>query len=401
MIRGEKTNPNQTKGRIWIRKGVFFSGLVLFIGILSLPLAAGFYGRFLLKRCHPEIALDYLTFALHFHPWWIEAQMEACSAARQLGNHPLAWTHLEYLEERLGGISPESLLHWKMIHASMGDLQIVEVNLLDEWRRGGSEAHEIASSLVEGYIRMFRLPDALALTGEWLDREPGSLKAMLLRAQTWHRSHSPDNAVDSLQEVISMDPTQSECRLQLALSLLDKAKYDEALKHLDLLAESGKMDGLIESRRARCLHMIGREMQARNLLEKALKTLPGDYRLYSTLGQIELLTGHNEEAEEAFRKTLSMQETDYLANFSLSQALKRQGKNEESKAFLDRAEKIKTTLERLNEITSTAISQRPLDPGLHRELGNIFTFLGQTESARRWLMSADRLDPASHSPPVP
>ncbi len=399
MIRVAETNPPKTKRRNGVMRWFFFVVLLLFCCILALPLGAGFYGRTLLKRCHPAKALDYLTLALQFHPWWVEAQSDACCAARQMGNHQLAWTHLEKLEETMGGISPESLLQWEMIHASMGDLQTVEVDLIDHWRRSGPQSQEVACALVEGYIRMFRLPDALALTGDWLDRDPGSLQALLLRAQTWHRSHSPDNAVESLQEVVLKDPTQSECRLQLALSLLDKARYDEALKHLDLLAEKGKMDGLIESRRARCLHMIGREDQARSLLEKALRTLPEDYRLYSTLGQIELLTGHNEEAEMAFRKTLAIQETDYLANFSLSQALKRQGKNEASKSFLDRAEKIKTTLERLNEITSTAISQRPLDAALHRELGNIFTFLGQTESAKRWLMSADRLDPNA-TPPI-
>ncbi|MEI6325083.1 MAG: tetratricopeptide repeat protein [Gemmataceae bacterium] len=401
MINGNETPPPKTKRRIWIKRLAVFTCLVIFTGILSLPLCAGFYGRTLLRRCHPAEALDYLAIALKFHPWWVQAQSDACSAARQTGNHQLAWNHLEKLEERLGGIAPECILHWEMIHASMGDLQTVEVDLLDRWRRGGPESHEIACALVEGYIRMFRLPDALALTGDWLDREPGSLKVLLLRAQTWHRSHSPDNAVESLQEVVAIDPTQSECRLQLALSLLDKARYDEALKHLNFLSEKGKMDGLIESRRARCLHMIGREAQARTLLEKALQTLSDDYRLYSTLGQIELLTGHNEEAEAAFKKTLSIQETDYLANFSLSQALKRQGKNEESKAFLDRAEKIKTTLERLNEITSTTISQRPLDAALHRELGDIFTFLGQTESAKRWLMSAKRLDPNSPGQTLP
>ena len=97
------------------------------------------------------------------------------------------------------------------------------------------------------------------------------------------------------------------------------------------------------------------------------------------------------------RKVLEIQEADYLANFSLSQSLKRQGKTADAKIFQDRAEQIKSNLERLNEITSTAISQRPLDPELHRELSKIYKSLGQEENAKRWKMSAERLDPANLS----
>lgn len=305
---------------------------------------------------------------------------------------------MEKLEEQLGGISSLGVLHWEMIHASMGDLQIVETDLLDLWRRGGPESQEIASALIEGYIRMFRLPDALAVSGEWLTRNPESLRALVLRADAWYRSRSPDNAVEALLEVVRIDPDQTASRLHLALSLLDKARYDEALKHLETLASIGPPDGLVESRRARCLHMLGREKQARAVLNELIHSLPNDYRLYSTLGQIELLTGHDVEAESAFRKVLAIQESDYLGNFSLSQSLKRQGKADEAKKFQDRAEQIKSGLERLNEITSTAIAQRPLDPALHRELGKIYSTLGQEENAKRWKMSADRLEPAPNSP---
>lgn len=373
--------------------------LVVFLlggGVLCLPLWAGLKGRALLERCHPEEALESLEFALRFHPWWIQARNDACAAARQAGNHKRAWDHLEKLESQLGGVPPLGVLHWEMIHASMGDLQLVEPDLLDLWRRGGPESQEIASALIEGYIRMFRLPDALAISGEWLTRNPESLRALVLRADAWYRSRSPDNAVEALLEVVTIDPAQKASRLHLALSLLDKARYDEALKHLEALALDGPKDGLVESRRGRCLHMLGREKQARALLAESIQSLPNDYRLYSTLGQIELLTGHDLEAESAFRKVLEIQETDYLGNFSLSQSLKRQGKTDEAKKFQDRAEQIKSGLERLNEITSTAISQRPLDPALHRELGKIYATLGQEENAKRWKMSADRLEPALH-----
>jgi tetratricopeptide (TPR) repeat protein len=385
------------RSRKWIGRFSLSAVFLFGISILCLPLWVGFKGRTLLERCHPEEALESLEFALRYHPWWIQARNDACAAARQAGKHKKAWDHLAKLEEQIGGVPPLGVLHWELIHASMGDLQIVEADLLDLWRRGGPESQEIASALIEGYIRMFRLPDALAISGEWLTRNPESLRALVLRAEAWYRSRSPDNAVEALLEVVTIDPGQTSSRLHLALSLLDKARYDEALKHFDTLATHGPLDGLVESRRARCLHMLGREKQARALLAESMKSLPNDYRLYSTLGQIELLTGHDGEAESAFRKVLEIQESDYLGNFSLSQSLKRQGKGDEAKKFQDRAEQIKSGLERLNEITSTAISQRPLDSELHRELGQIYATLGQEENAKRWRMSADRLNPGPTS----
>lgn len=394
-----RLEPNNRPGRIrlWTYRLCAFSFLILGICVLLLPLWIGLKGRSLLERCHPIEALESLEFALHFHPWWTQARNDACAAARQAGKHKKAWDHLEKLEEQLGGVTPLGVLHWEMIHSSMGDLQMVETDLLNLWRRGGPESEEIASALIEGYIRMFRLPDALAISGEWLARNPESLRALVLRADAWYRSRSPDNAVEALLEVVTIDPGQTASRLHLALSLLDKARYDEALKHLEILALNGPIDGLVESRRARCLQMLGREKQARKLLAESIKALPNDFRLFSTLGQIELLTGHDAEAETSFRKVLEIQEADYLANFSLSQSLKRQGKTADAKIFQDRAEQIKSNLERLNEITSTAISQRPLDPELHRELSKIYKSLGQEENAKRWKMSAERLDPANLS----
>ncbi|MEI8229406.1 MAG: tetratricopeptide repeat protein, partial [Planctomycetota bacterium] len=193
--------------------------------------------------------------------------------------------------------------------------------------------------------------------------------------------------------VIELDPTQTESRFHLALALLDKARYDEALDHLNLVAKAWPDNTLVTCRQARALFMLGREKQARSMLNQQLTQYPKDAKLLSTMGQLDLLSGRNEEAIQFFKDALSLLPSDYQSLYSLSQALNRLGNKEESQKFAKEAERIKAKLERLNDITSNEIALKPLDPAIHEELGRLYEETGQLESAKAWLESSLRLDP--------
>jgi len=379
-------------GKLWQAKW-YLTVLVLALTLVLGPWISIEYGFYLLGKSHPKEALTYLQWGLKVFPWWKTARIQACHAARQSGQFDIAFEHLSVLEQEGSDFENEGPVIWAMIHASRGELPMVENKLIETWNRNRTNGSEIACALAEGYLRMFRLPDALAITGEWIQNDPHSIRAHVLRADTWYRARSPDNAVPALQEVIERDPTQTESRFHLALALLDKARYDEALDHLNLVAKAWPENTLVTCRQARALFMLGREKQARSMLSQQLTQYPRDAKLLSTMGQLDLLSGRNEEAIQFFKNALSLVPSDYQSLYSLSQALNRLGNKEESQKYAKEAERIKAKLERLNDITSNEIALKPLDPAIHEELGRLYTETGQLESARAWLESSLRLDP--------
>jgi len=356
-------------------------------------MAAVYHGRTHLSAGRPGLALPWLEWGVSWYPWWRQAHRDCCFAARQAGQFDKAWEHLAELEQGIQPLDGEGPLIWALIRAAQGDLPLVESQLLEIWNRDPERRTEIASALTEGYLRMYRLPDALAITNEWLRVDPDSVRALVLRADAWYRARSPDNAVPALQTVIDHDPAQTESRFHLALALLDKARYDDALGHLDIVAREWPENTVVPCRQARCLFMLGREKQARTLLEEKIAAYPEDFRFHSTLGQIDLLSGRNEEAANQFLKALAIQPTDYQSLFSVSQALNRLGKTQLATRYAKEAEVIKTKLQRINDITSNEIAKRPLDPALHEELALLFESTGQWDSARAWFESATRIDP--------
>ncbi len=393
------STPGPINRRFWqLKRSLFaFFAALSVLTVIALPFLNARYATHLLEKSHPAEALWHWEMALRFYPWWKEARVQACIAARQAGDFDRAWLHLSALEQEGTNLEGDGPLLWAMIRASRGDLALVEAKLIEIWNRNRLERSDIPGALAEGYLRMFRLPDALAITSEWLKADPTSIRAHVLRADAWYRARSPDNAVPALQEVIDLDPGQIESRFHLALALLDKARYDEGLEQLNLVANVWPDNTLVSCRQARSLFMLGREKQARTLIARQLARFPSDAKLISTLGQIDLLSGRNEEAATLFRQALALRPADYQSIYSLSQALGRLGQREESQKWAKEAEKIKIKLERLNEITSKEIAQKPLDPALHEELGLLYEATGQSLSARAWLESATRIDPRRDS----
>ena len=104
-----------------------------------------------------------------------------------------------------------------------------------------------------------------------------------------------------------------------------------------------------------------------------------------------------QEAELALQRAVVQLPNDYQSHWLLFQALQQQGKLDEAKEQLKRAEMVRDRNERLGELTSRKLAENPLDPGIHYEFGTILMRDGRTQSALQWFDSALSLDP-NHRP---
>ncbi len=75
------------------------------------------------------------------------------------------------------------------------------------------------------------------------------------------------------------------------------------------------------------------------------------------------------------------------------QALQQQNKTEQAKAELHKAEEIKDRIERLSDLRTRRMSEQPLEPALHCEMGVLLLRGGYKDVGERWLKSALGLNP--------
>ena len=165
---------------------ILLGTLVVVLAATSPFLWAGYHwyaGRAALKRYRNEVARAHLNSCLKVWPWSrsADAHRLAARAARREGDLTEAARLLHECQTTLGDKSPESVLEWAMLHASAGDLDAVEEHLKSTARQYPEQAPLILEALIEGYLRMLRIFDALRAADEWLASEPDNLQAHYLR----------------------------------------------------------------------------------------------------------------------------------------------------------------------------------------------------------------------------
>jgi predicted Zn-dependent protease len=196
-----------------------------------------------------------------------------------------------------------------------------------------------------------------------------------------------------LRLVIERDPERDETRLRLAQCLLGMGSYEEALPHLEHLAARRPDSPDVQVGLARCHNMRGQPERARELLDAFLERHPDHGLALRTRGQFALADGQAEQAERWLRHAAEVLPNDYLSHFLLGRSLQEQRRTAEAKAQLEVADRVKARAERLGELTSRKLSEQPLDPALHCEMGVLLLRNGHKATGESWLKSALSLDP--------
>ena len=349
-------------------------------------------GRSALERCHDDEALAHLRCCLEAWPANTTAHLLACRAARRLEHFDEAERHLREYQRLQGGSADDVAFEWALYRAAKGDLGEVEPFLLESAR--GPRAVLVCEALAQGYLRVYRIRDALACLEPWLEREPDNVRALILRGNAFWQSRSLLKASRDYERVAELDPGQEEVRWRLARCYLDNGQYKEALGHLEFVLGRRPGDPEVLTRIARCRTVLGQSKQAREILDKVLATDPDNASALRTRGQMERMEGNIPEAVRWLRRAAAAAPHDYETSWALCQALKRlPGEEEAARQEAARAERLKEQSEKLADLTTRQMSQRPHDPALHCELGTLLIQMGHPDVGRLWLHSALKEDP--------
>jgi predicted Zn-dependent protease len=347
-----------------------------------------------LGRHHTEEARARLDRCLRVWPKSAEAHLLASRAARQEGDLEAADRHLRESQRLRHGTSDEITLEWSLLRATAGHLDEVEEYLHNRAAQSPEEAPLVWEALAQGYARVYRILDALAVLERWLERRPDDVQALVVRGNVYRKVKAAQSAAADFRRAVELDPARDDARWGLAVSLVEIGRYQEALTHLEQLRPRRPDDPELLVRIARCYARLDRRDDARRLLEEVLAAHPDNGPALLNLGQLLVQAGRLEEAEPWLRKAVAAAPHSYPANYALYDCLNKQNKSAEAARQLAVADAIKGRLDRVAEITTRQLSARPHDPALHCELGTLLIQGGRDDVGESWLLSALRQDPA-------
>jgi tetratricopeptide (TPR) repeat protein len=317
----------------------------------------------------------------------------AARTARRAGLYPQAEEHLRVCQH-LEGPTDAIALERALLRAQQGDLEI-EPYLQGRAQQGDPDTLVIWETLIQVYIQTHRLFDALDLLNRYLERRPDDVDVLLGRGFVRERLFEYPDALKDYRRAVAIAPDNDRARRRLAETLLVLGPPEEAVEQFTLLRQRQPGDADVQLGLARAHRQLGHDDQARPLLDALLVEYPQHVGALTERGRLALDEGDLGRAEDWLRTAVAHAPYDRPALYNLYQCVQRRGPEEEARVCRARFDRVDADLKRLDTI-SQAVLERPRDPALRCEGGEIFLRNGQEEEGLLWLNMALRLDPDYH-----
>lgn len=146
-----------------------------------------------------------------------------------------------------------------------------------------------------------------------------------------------EDAAGHYRQAVELDGEFVEARLRWAECLCDAARFEEADRALQGLADDELGSGEPLSLRARILRGLGKPLAAMRLLRAAVKGEPGPAEGWRRLGEFLLDLGRLRPAERALRRALDLDPDEVAAVRALARVSGRRGHVRQATHLLSRA----------------------------------------------------------------
>jgi tetratricopeptide (TPR) repeat protein len=189
-------------------------------------------------------------------------------------------------------------------------------------------------TLARLYLDADRDADAVPLMRRIVLEQPQYSEGWLLLAEAQEGAGSGDAAIDTLTQLLDDQPQFLRGRVQLAETLDRQHKYADAAQAWGAVQGINPRNTEIAARHASSLINAGRAVEARAILDDALKQAPGDLRLTFMLAQAQRDAGDFQGAEATARALHEAHPEDARFTYLLSQMLEARGRYQEIVDFL-------------------------------------------------------------------
>jgi predicted Zn-dependent protease len=372
------------------RRAALCLGLVALLaaaGYAAFPLVRGEYharaGLAAAERRDFSAAHEQFVRALEDRPGRPELHLLAARCARRAGLYSQAADHLADCQ-RLHGSADAVSLERALLVATRGQLS----EDVEAYLRQYADSAEALEALSRGYCKAHRLASARTCLARWLEREPDSLDALLLRGWVAERQNRHHDAADDYRRAAALDGGHREARLRLAKVLLDGTRQTEqaAAVFVRLWQEA---PGAVEVGvgLALCRARTGQPEEAARLLDELLDHNPNDATLLIERGKLALDMDDPAAARGWLEKGVARAPYHYRANYALYRCLAALGESDGARRALEQSRRIEADRRRLDGLIA-ALNERPHSPELRTEIGEIYLRHGEPEEAAFWLTGA-------------
>jgi tetratricopeptide (TPR) repeat protein len=200
-------------------------------------------------------------------------------------------------------------------------------------------------------------------------------------------------AINYLQKALALRPDADTVQLSMAEIQVAIGRFAEAQKHFELLRKRQPDNSSVLFGLARCLGGSGRKEEAIQLLDLVLAKYPNDWKALSERGWLSE-ADRPAEALGYLRRAESLAPPDLPLLVRLSDCLRLLGKDDEARAYREKADRLKADFQRAADLGDLIREKSPDDPTPRHELACILLRLGKQQDALHWFQTALQKDPA-------
>jgi predicted Zn-dependent protease len=336
-------------------------------------------------------ARQHLAICLKAWPESSETQFLAGQAARRFGDLKTADGFLQEAA-RLGWVPEAITVERALLRVQRGEMGAVEKDLAEYLAKDPPDAELILEVLAPAYLRDYRLREAEAALGRWLELNPDDARPWLTKAILAERRKDTATALDSYLTVVRLQPDDPVARLNVVRLLAKANRWNDAQPHLEVLEDLRPGHPSVDLYRAMLAQARGDSARAQDLLDGLLAENPNNAAALFQRGKLELDADRPNQALPLLRRAAEKSPFDKEIHFALQRCLNRAGSPEEKRACQKKLDQIEKDQRLLADLIRK-IANAPQDPELRREAGVICLRNDQVDEGRRWLIGALRISP--------
>jgi len=271
-----------------------------------------------------------------------------------------------------------------------GRFEDTESYLKEVLRKGTDDglAEEIYEAQAKGYLKTYRLGDALVCLRYWVQWKPKAVQPRLWLADIWLRLDNHKSAIRELKAALEVDPDHPSANRMLAQSLMALQQIEEAKRHFErcLVIDGNDLAALIGI--ARCERRLANAAASRGHLNRLLqRTLSTEQRaeVLLELGQMEFVDSRNPQAAITLLiQAERLAPHNHLIHATLANAYRKTGQTALAARHDRKVKDIEASFNRMTEITKQLI-RTPGNVELRFEAGMILMKQGLKKAGADWL----------------
>ncbi|NHJ49755.1 MAG: tetratricopeptide repeat protein [Asgard group archaeon] len=189
------------------------------------------------------------------------------------------------------------------------------------------------------YYEFNDFSDALKCFDKVLAIDPNDVNSLYAKGSVLRIIGQPSEAMVAIDKVIELESKFAIAYLAKGYILMDLKKYDEALTSFSKVEEMGREQSVLAGK-GYCYLMLGKEKEAIDHFERALKIDPYDPEALFGLGQYEYQMKNWKQAHRYLHRCVVQDDDNIDAWVMLADIFKNTNQTEEEKIALDKVKEL-------------------------------------------------------------